>query len=56
MKKKTGVKGRPRLGKQDSVNLTVRIPAEVRVRYEKAAAKLKLSLSAWVRRTLDNNS
>lgn len=57
MAKKLPRKGRPSLNRKagKSPNMVIRVPPEVRARWEKAAARHDppLSLSAWVRSVLD---
>jgi hypothetical protein len=40
----------------EKLYLTIRISAERRARYQRAATKAKETLSAWVRRLLDRAS
>ena len=54
MKKKPGRK--PIGSKPFADKMLIECQPAQKAKWKKAAAKVKLSLSAWVRRTLDNNS
>jgi predicted HicB family RNase H-like nuclease len=49
-------RGAPVKENGEKLYLTIRISKERKARYERAAAKAKESLSAWVRRLLDRAS
>ena len=49
-------RGRPPLENGERLYLTIRVSEERKSRYERAAAKVKESLSAWVKRVLDRAS
>lgn len=46
-------RGRPAVEDGERLYLTVRVSVERKARYERAAAKAKESLSAWVKGVLD---
>lgn len=49
-------RGRPPLENGERLYLTIRVSEERKSRYERAATKVKESLSAWVKRVLDRAS
>ena len=49
-------RGRPAVSNGERLYLTIRISEERKARYERAAAKVGETLSAWVKRVLDRNS
>jgi len=49
-------RGAPVKENGEKLYLTIRISAERRARYQRAATKAKETLSAWVRRLLDRAS
>lgn len=49
-------RGRPAVENGERLYLTIRISEERKARYERAAAKAKETLSAWVKRLLDRAS
>lgn len=49
-------RGRPKLDNGESAWLGFRVSPERKARYEKAAAKAKESLSAWIKGVLDRAS
>jgi len=49
-------RGRPPVEDGEGLYLTIRISEERKARYQRAAAKAKETLSAWVKRLLDRAS
>ena len=52
-KKKVSRKGRPRIDRGEFDNLNIRVAKERKARWQKAADKADVSLSQWIRDTLD---
>ena len=46
-------RGRPPIDNPETERFEIRLTPERKARYERAAAKLKLALSAWAKRVLD---
>jgi hypothetical protein len=49
-------RGRPPIDNGETERIHFRVSPERKARYERAAAKLKLALSAWAKKVLDRNS
>lgn len=49
-------RGRPTVENGERLYLTIRVSEDRKSRYERAAAKAKETLSAWVKRVLDRAS
>jgi predicted HicB family RNase H-like nuclease len=49
-------RGAPRKENPETADMHFRVSPERKARYERAAAKLKLALSAWAKRVLDRAS
>jgi hypothetical protein len=49
-------RGRPPIDNPESERFEIRLTPERKARYERAAAKMKATISAWAKKVLDRNS